>query len=158
MKKIKVIIITLTITIVSCAVLACIFYAPIIKSLNKALVKRNHTKVELISTGISNYLTENKKYPESLQQLADEKILEQKDITLEKLNIYYLKGCKPGALDQLTFYTSAYDLDFGNISNKAIVAYSGGRTEIIDKNDLDKLLAREIQKLQTEIHRTNHNP
>ena len=146
----KKIIIT-TIAIVSCLTLGCLLYGPIKNSLNQSIVNENLEKVKVITKGISSYHTTNKKYPESLQQLVDEKILKQEDIKLDHLNIYYMKGCKPGIPDQLTFFTSAYELDFGSSNNKAIVAYTGGRSEIIEKHDLEQLLAQEIQKLVSNL-------
>ena len=146
----KKIIIT-TIAIVSCLTLGCLLYGPIKNSLNQSTVTDNLDKVKIITKGISSYHTTNKKYPESLQQLVDEKILKQEDIKLDHLNIYYMKGCKPGIPDQLTFFTSAYELDFGSSNNQAIVAYTGGRSEIIEKHDLEQLLAQEIQKLVSNL-------
>lgn len=143
--------IIITIAIVSCVVLGFLLYGPIKSSLNQSIVNENLDKVKIITKAISSYHTSNKKYPESLQQLVDEKILKQEDIKLERLNIYYMKGCKPGVLNQLTFFTSAYELDFGSSNNKAMVAYTGGRSEIIEKHDLEKLLAQEIQKLVSNL-------
>ena len=143
--------IIIPVAIISCVILGFLLYGPIKNSLNQSTVTDNLDKVKIITKGISSYHATNKKYPESLQQLVDEKILKQEDIKLDHLNIYYMKGCKPGTPDQLTFFTSAYELDFGSSNNQAIVAYTGGRSEIIEKHDLEQLLAQEIQKLVSNL-------
>ena len=143
--------ITIIIGVFSFIVLGCLIHNSVTNSLIKSVITKNLDKVKIITKGISSYHTTNKKYPESLQQLVDEKILKQEDIKLDHLNIYYMKGCKPGTPDQLTFFTSAYELDFGSSNNQAIVAYTGGRSEIIEKHDLEQLLAQEIQKLVSNL-------
>ena len=62
-----------------------------------------------------------------------------------------IKGHRPSNGEHIIFYTSAYgELDHYG-SNKAVVVYDDHYAQIVDKHELEQLLAEEIVKLRTKF-------
>ena len=135
-------------------VLACLLYGPITKELVTTELGENVSKVRSINTGLLGYWANaNRVYPDNLQQLVDEDILEQRDIDLGGIQAYYIKGHNPNNHDDgdnIILYTSTYDIDDKYNANRGVIAYVDGSVEMAERHELETLLAQEIVKLRAK--------
>ena len=136
-------------------VLACLLYGPITKKLVTTELGENMSKVRSINAGLLGYWANGDRvYPDNLQQLVDEDILEQRDIDLGGIQAFYIKGHDPNNHDDgdnIILYTSTYDIDDEYNACRGIVAYVDGSVDMVERQKLKTLLAQAIVRLRGKL-------
>ena len=96
-----------------------------------------------INTSLLGYYATHKTYPNSLQQLVDEGLLDQKFLELlEGRELYYIKGLGAEDGDKIIFHTAAEDSDNSG-SVYALAAYVDGSVEVIRGYEINDILAKQ---------------
>ena len=107
------------------------------------------SSIHSINAGLLGYYASNNgKYPNNLQELVSEGFLEQEEIKLWKLNIHYVKDFDASDEDHIIMFTSTYPSEDEYSGNYGVVAYVDGNCIFVKRNELEKLLAQEIEKLR----------
>ena len=126
-------------------------------SIRSSDTTENISNMRSVLTGLLGYYAYNeKKFPETLQQLIDEDLLEQEQLKLVDRRIYYISGLdafKDG--EKIIIYSPAGKSPTDENQN-ALVGFADGRVEKITTAELNKLL--EAQNFTHHEIETTANP
>jgi len=133
-------------------ILACLLYGPITKQTGAgSQIVEDISRTRSINTGLLGYYASNDgRYPETLQDIVDQGILEQDEIELWELNTYYINGYDAGDGESIILFTSTYAPDEKYNANRGVIAYVDGSVEMAERHELETLLAQEIVKLRAK--------
>ena len=137
-----------------------VFYNLAIKQPPYSDLPDDRSKMNSVITAIYCSHLYNNKCPDNLQQLVDEDILDQHDIELDTVDLFYLKfqdleepnmiNQDPEASNKIILYTSSYGPNDA-CHGQALVAYADFRIERVERHELEQLLAQEIVRLRGKL-------
>ena len=138
-----------------------VFYNLAIKQPPYSDLPDDRSKMRSALAAIHGSYLVNNKCPDSLQQLIDDQIIDdRKFIEFDRVKLFYIKSQdleEPNRINQdpensnkIILYTSSYGPN-DSCHGQALVAYADFRIERIKKHELDNLLAQEIVKLRTKF-------
>ena len=137
-----------------------VFYNVAIKQPPYSALSDDRSKMNSVITAIYCSHLYNNKCPDNLQQLVDEDILDQHDIELDTVDLFYLKfqdleepnmiNQDPEASNKIILYTSSYGPNDA-CHGQALVAYADFRIERVERHELEQLLAQEIVRLRGKL-------
>ena len=120
-----------------------LLYGPIMKRLPASTRTQNLSNMRSINATLLGYYATHKVYPDTLQQLVDEGLLDQKFLELlEGRELYYIKGLYAEDGDKIIFHTAAEDSDNSG-SVYALAAYVDGSVEVIRGYEINDILAKQ---------------
>ena len=138
-----------------------VFYNLAIKQPPYSDLPDDRSKMRSTLAAIHGSYLVNNKCPDSLQQLIDDQIIDdRKFIELDTVDLFYLKfqdleepnriSQDPEASDKIILYTSSYGPNDA-CHGQALVAYADFRIERVERHELEQLLAQEIVRLRGKL-------
>ena len=118
------------------AVIFGLCYSFAIKDSRGSSITENISKVRTIQYGLLTYYASHGVYPDNLQSLVKENILEKEALLLYKLELYYVND-RDIDEDKIVLYTTAEE------HGKAIAGYVDGSVMTIEPEELKKLLTEQ---------------